>query len=180
MEQGPYRKPNVDVSASVRAIRMAAALNDRYGAIIRSRTYRDANALSIALGEANQLYPEIWVLLDEARRALADRDIDVSLYDAVRTSPAARAPAVLDMDTGFAAIVSGGDRTAMLNRAGHLAATEACSLLRAAMPQVDWEALDRAEAASLKDIDVGPPLWKKIVFYTIVGTIVAIASGSYC
>jgi hypothetical protein len=183
MEQGPYRKANVDFSHAVRSIRMAAALNERYGAVIRSRTYRDALELSNVVGEACQLYPEIWTLLDDARRELAGRGVDTSAYDAVRASPAARAPAVLDMTearwTGFAAHITGGERTATLNGGGHQAAIQACALLRAAMPQIDWEGLERAEAAALGNIDLGPPLWKKAVFYTIAGVVAALAIAGY-
>ena len=173
------------MSGVVRSIRVGAALNDRFGELLRKKRYLSDEDLSSTLGEVRQLYPEIWSNLDDARNALAGRGIAVDAYDALRSSAAARSGGVLDVEVteqtlASAALVGGGSKTAYFNGPGHAAAKQACDALRATLPDVDWEALDRAEAAEIAQFgSLGPPRWKKVVFYGIALVLIAVAVGLY-
>jgi len=174
----PYRRPSADLSNAVRSIRMAAALNERFGTVAKKTSYSSREELSNALGEARQLFPEIWSLLDSARGELANRGIDVAAYDRLRALDATRDAGVVSVDVveSAGAMLGGGVlKSAQLNHEGHAAATEACSVLRGALPQIDWEALDRAEAEEIAAMGtLGPALWKKIVFGVIAIVVAAV------
>jgi hypothetical protein len=171
----PYRQHDVDLSGAIRSIRIAVTLNERFGVIAQPKTYHSGEQLSDMLSEARQLYPEIWRHLDDARKALAQRGNVVAAYDELRGSDAARAPAILDVEAKDSAqdrlilpITGGVVKTARLNLAGHAAATEACNALRRALPDVDWQALDRAEAQEIEAIgSLRPGRWKAIMFGVI-------------
>jgi hypothetical protein len=177
---GPYRTP-AEATTVVRSIRVGAALNEQFGALLRRRIYNDPERLTSLLGEARQLYPEIWSNLDDARKALVERGVPTDRYDALRASSAARNGGVLDVQVTEqtltqAALRTGYEKTANLNAEGHAAATEACNVLRAALPHVDWEALDRAEAEELAAFgSLGPSRARKLVFYTLAGIAAAMA-----
>ncbi len=167
----------------MRSVRIGAALNDQFGELLRRKIYNNPDRLESLLGEARQLYPEIWANFDHARKALVERGLSVDAYDALRASSAARSGGVLDVELaehglGEHALSKGRrDKTAYLNAQGHAAATEACNVLRAALPQVDWEALDRAEAAELAAIgSLGPSKAKKLVVYAMAAIAVVIAA----
>lgn len=177
---GPYRTP-AEATSVVQSIRVGAALNEQFGALLRRRIYNDPERLASLLGEARQLYPEIWSNLDDARKALVERGIPTDAYDALRASSAARKGGVLDVQVteqtlAQAALRTSYEKTAYLNAEGHAAATEACNALRAALPHVDWEALDRAEAEELAAFgSLGPSRGKKLAFYTLMVIAAAVA-----
>jgi hypothetical protein len=159
-----------ELAAPVRSIRVASALADRFGSLIRVRDYRDAEQFENVLGEARQIYPAIWSNLDDARMALAARDIDLTAYDSLRAMPVAHLGGVLDVD------VDADAKAASFNSAGHAAAREACHVLRAALPSVDWAQLERDEAAQLAAFgSLGPPLWKKVVFFAFMAVLAGLA-----
>lgn len=49
-------------------------------------TLTDLNTVELRIGQAQQLYPELWRHLDEARALLAERGRDVSRFDVVRAA----------------------------------------------------------------------------------------------
>src|SRR3954454_13712429 len=67
----------------VQSIRVADALAQRFRALLQSGA-ATASELELAIGESQQIYPEIWRHLDEARTVLAARGVDVSAYDYLR------------------------------------------------------------------------------------------------
>src|SRR5690242_1144143 len=85
---------------AVRSVRVAVALCERFVELLKgpSRVTAhkqrgallgvsgDEEALSLRIGEAQQVYPEIWRHLDEARAAFAARGIDVAAYDQLRAA----------------------------------------------------------------------------------------------
>jgi hypothetical protein len=168
----PYRQSSVDFSRAIRSIRVAAALNEQYAVLARAKSYSNPDELSRVIGEARQLYPEIWANLDDARNALAERGISVAAYDELRARQATRAGGVLDVqahDKAYVPIGGGVVKSATMNVEGHALATEACNLMRRALPQVDWDALDRAEADEIAAAgSLRPARWKGVVL-SIVG-----------
>ena len=51
--------------------------------------------------------------------------------------------------------------------------------LRAAMPTVDWAALDQKDAEMLANANLGPTLGARILFYALIGILVALAVAGY-
>lgn len=183
----PYRQADVDFSRAIRSIRIAAALNEQYRVLAQPKNYRDRDELSRVLGEARQLYPEIWANLDDARNALAQRGIDVTGYDALRAHDATRAGGVLDVmavDKGRERadmMFSGGVvKSAEMNTQGHRLATEAGHVLQRALPNVDWDALDRAEADEIAAAgSLRPARWKAVVLGLIGAILIGGAAAAY-
>ena len=182
MHADPYRAQAHDFTAAVSSIRTAQALNERFGVLIRPSNTHDDEKFSSTLGEARQLYPNIWSHLDQARNDLAQRGIPVERYDALRADRAVDQGAVLDVEVEQDAFTIPGraEKTAYLNSRGHALAQQACTVLRASLPTVDWDALERADADQLAAFgSLGPPLWKKVVFYGLAGAVALIAIAGY-
>ncbi|MDQ3367059.1 MAG: hypothetical protein M3680_16670 [Myxococcota bacterium] len=142
----------------VRSIRVASTLNARYGDLLRTSTGESVDALELKIGECQQLYPEIWRHLDEARAALAASGLAVPGFDALRATERRGQLAVSNIEgtesfdaLGFA--LGGGayssSKTAEFNVEGHQKASQACRELQRALPAVDWAALDRADQAEI-------------------------------
>jgi hypothetical protein len=147
------------VDPAVRSIRVALALNERFGAILKeAASYQKVAEFELKIGEAQQIYPEIWRHLDEARAVLAQRGLVVEPYDALR---ATERPGQLAVDNiehteginvlalAFGQVEYFENKTATFNHEGHAKALHACSALMQAMPEIDWHALAREEAAEL-------------------------------
>lgn len=141
----------------VRSIRMAAALNQRFGALLRTNTGESIDAMELKIGEMNQIYPEIWRYLDEARGALVARGADVGDYDAIR---ATERPGKLGTESievtehiNPMGLIAGPlfeqTKTVTFNAEGYQKAQVAVASLKATMPEVDWVGLDRAEQAEI-------------------------------
>src|SRR5260370_425195 len=82
-----YKRRVPAVDPVVRSIRVAATLNDRFGAILREvKSIRHVRELELRIGEAQQIYPEIWRHLDEARTTLLHRGVDIFGYDKLRAT----------------------------------------------------------------------------------------------
>ncbi len=182
MHADPYRAQAHDFSSAVASIRTAQALNERLAVLIKSETTTNDEAFSNKLGEARQLYPNIWSHLDQARNELAQRGMPVERYDAIRADPSIDKGAVLDVEVANDAFTIPGraEKTAYLNSRGHALAQQACTVLRSSLPTVDWDALERADAEQLAAFgSLGPPLWKKVVFYGLAGAVALIAIAGY-
>lgn len=160
--------------------------------------------VSVAMGEAQSLYPELWANLDRARGHLRDRGVDVPVYDEAR----ARQPAaMLGVDVklrernndaieaaSWAAYLAGGVVVGLVasaaidvatsvgakqgeaNRGGLRDAQTAVSALKAAMPEVDWKQINKQEAyaAHAALTDLNRARTKKILV-GLVGVAVAVA-----
>jgi len=184
MQTESYRSNADDYTAAVASIRTAQALNERLGVLVRARETYDDERLSLELGEARQLYPTIWTHLDDARNELVRRGVPVVQYDGIRANDVIDAGAILGVEVAAdrvgLAFTGGVAKTAHLNTQGHTLATHAANALRAALPSVDWEALERADAEQLAAFgSLGPPLWKKVLFYAIAGVLVAAAVAMF-
>jgi hypothetical protein len=164
----PYRADDhADVMPAVRSLRVAAALNDRFGELARPRRYDNPEALANALGEARQIYPEIWSNLDDAHAHLGKLGTTVPEYPQLRATPAARDAGVLDVDVKEFGL-GGREKTAHVNAEGHATALAAIRALKAALPEVDWDSLDRADAREIEAVgSLRMARWKMIVLAAI-------------
>jgi hypothetical protein len=182
MHADPYRAQPHDFTAAIASIRTAQALNDRLAVLLRADTTHDGEQFSSVIGEARQLYPNIWSHLDQARNDLAQRGVSVERYDAIRADEIIDRGAILDVEiTEQALSIRGGtEKTAYLNARGHALAKQGCNVLQASLPSVDWAALERADAEQLAAFgSLGPPLWQKVVFYSLAGAIALVAIVGY-
>lgn len=151
-----------DVDPAVRSIRVAAALNDRFGAILVEVPKLDkVSEIELRIGEAQQLYPEIWRHLDEARAELVRRGAAVDDYDALRGTERPGQQAVGNIESAsmvnpvalaFGSLELVQFKSATFNAQGHAKAREACNALMQAMPDVDWHALARREDAEIAEM----------------------------
>ncbi|MFN0250980.1 MAG: hypothetical protein ACKV2T_29165 [Kofleriaceae bacterium] len=118
--------------------------------------------MELAIGESNQLYPEIWRHLDEARAEIVG-GYDTARYDALRATVLAAMGITsigyheVDWTTKYGAVLATTHRkVASFDFEGYQRAQEACKALMAAMPHIDWNELARqdvraiAEAGSLQ------------------------------
>jgi hypothetical protein len=140
-----------------RSIRVAAAIAERFQAILRSGPstgYSNDSELALRIGEAQQVYPEIWAHLDEARKQLAERDpAALAEYDNLRPQERPGSIGVSDVDLKYVYNVYGEvineTKTAKFNLDGLRRAVTAVHTLERAMPEVDWAAVVRAERQEL-------------------------------
>ncbi len=157
--------------------------------------------VSIALGEAQSLYPELWSNLDRAHLLLGERGIDVPTYDELR----ARQPATMlgvkvhtrershanDAAAMGAFLLGGvvasaavdvvgsiGAKRGEANNSGLRDSRAALDVLRNAMPDVDWKAVRGREAyeaqVALRGLSAGRT---KKTLIGVVGLAVAISLG---
>ena len=146
------------VDPAVRSIRIAATLNDRFRTIMNAPVTPTGGMaqLELSIGEAQQIYPEIWTHLDEARATLAGRGVDTTRFDTVRALEPKGSLGVSRVDltgvstsltTAALGIADEQIKSAQFNLDGHRRANLAIEALQSAMPEVDWKGLERAEAA---------------------------------
>lgn len=154
----------MSVDPVVRSVRVAVVLADRFAAILKGPDTvhsqkqvgalvgisGDQSAMSLRIGEAQQIYPDIWRHLDDARTVLATRGVDVAAYDAIRAAEGQGIGAAVEVKS----TVHGAGRhqieqqvkSANFNRAGLARAKQAIDSLVKATPEIDWVAIARAEA----------------------------------
>ena len=136
----------------VQSIRVASNLAERFGALLTPGTMT-ASELELKIGEGQQLYPEIWRHLDDARTALAEQGRDIREFDHLRKGELAilgvtEIESVQTFD--YARLRPTTIKTASFNVAGYRRALEACHALMRAMPEIDWKALAREEEREIK------------------------------
>lgn len=154
----------MNMDPAVRSVRIAVTLCDRFAELLKGPSTITARkddgalfgvsgneeALSLRIGEVQQIYPEIWRHLDEARAAFAARGIDVGGYDRIRaTEGVALGAAVEVTHQRFGGGQSAGDaitKSANFNREGHARAVKAADALMRATPDIDWAGIAKAEA----------------------------------
>lgn len=147
------------VDPVVRSIRIATTVNERLSVIYKqSSEVREAREFELLIGEAQQIYPEMWRHLDEARAALVQRGADVADYDALRAKGRPGELAVDNIETteginvlglAFGQVEYFKWKTASFNKDGQARARKACEALMRAMPDVDWAAVAREEDAQI-------------------------------
>lgn len=165
---------------AVRSIRIASTLSERFREIMNGPLLpAGVSDLELRIGEAQQIYPEVWTHLDEARAALAARGVDTKTYDMTRALEPKGALGVSRVDvTGYSssattALLGIEDQTvksAQFNIEGHRRQGIAIRALMDAMPEVDWKALERAEAAEIAAAgSLGPVSPKSALRWLVIG-----------
>jgi hypothetical protein len=176
----------MNVDPAVRSIRIAITLNERFGAILReAESDQTVAEFELKIGEAQQIYPEIWRHLDEARAALGQRGIVVEDYDALRATEQPgqlavdnieHAAAINPLALAFGQLQYAETKTATFNREGHAKASQAGDALMRAMPEVDWRTLERqeeVEIAAVGSLHAGK--WRQVVLISVIVLAVLIA-----
>jgi hypothetical protein len=174
---------------AVRSIRIASTLNDRLGAIMREAGagLRIAE-LELRIGEAQQIYPEIWRHLDEARAALATRS-EVSSgalgeFDTVRATERPGEAAVGNIEGAainsvplpFPGMQFVQGKSATFNARGHAKAGEACNALMRALPDVDWQGLAKQDDAAIAEMgSLAAAKWRNAAIATVIVIAVIVA-----
>jgi hypothetical protein len=137
---------------AVRSLRVASTLITSFRAIAASNPQSLAE-LELAIGHSQQIYPEIWRHLDAAWRTLGVNGREVAGYNELRRAELVEL-GVTDIDVGtepdYVALALGRYRersykTASFNVGGAQRARDACRALMAALPEIDWHALEQAE-----------------------------------
>ncbi|MEO8841945.1 MAG: hypothetical protein ABI591_09830 [Kofleriaceae bacterium] len=180
----------MSVDPVVRSVRVAVVLSDRFAEILKGPDTvhsqkqtgalvgisGDQTAMSLRIGEAQQLYPEIWRHLDDARTALATRGTEVAAYDAIRAAEGGGLGAAVEV---VATVHGGGQhaieqqvKSANFNRAGLARAKQAIEALVQATPEIDWVAIARAEAEDPAVVAFGRSTrlkrWTKLALLVLV------------
>ncbi len=161
---------------AVRSIRIATTLNERFRDLMHQRSSPgDGTAgLELRIGEAQQIYPEIWNHLDDARKVIAGRGGDTSVYDKIKaTQGVALGVTRVEVEDHHSFGLDGYDHTqtkeAHFNLEGFRSAHKACAALMAAMPEVDWKAVERAENQEIAAAgSLGPIDSKKTIKWVVI------------
>jgi hypothetical protein len=149
---------------AARSVRVAVALCDRFAELLKGPSQVTArkqegallgfsgnqDELSLRIGEAQQIYPEIWRHLDDARTGFAGRGIEVAGYDALRAQEGQGLGAAVDVDHKKHGVgqhaIHVHVKAANFNHVGLQRARKACNALMQATPQIDWAGIAKAEA----------------------------------
>jgi hypothetical protein len=170
------------VDTAVRSVRIAATLHERF-AVLMNRPLMPGQGMSeleLKIGEAQQIYPEIWNHLDDARKTLAGRGVSTTSYDTVRALEPKGSIGVSRVDvvnystsltTELLGITDEQVKTAQFNREGYQRAQLAIRALEGAMPTVDWLALARAESSDAAKAagSLSPINERSLVKWLVVG-----------
>jgi hypothetical protein len=179
------------VTDPVQSIRVAGALADRFRDILTGPRFLNetVSEFEVRIGEAQQIYPEIWRHLDEARAALVAAGVDTSAFDDLRRGELAQL-GVTDIDSStaidFISLFAGQlnyaqVKTAAFNVKGYKRAVAACNALMAAMPEVDWAGLARKDAQEIAAAgSLHANKWLGIIkWLAIAGVVAAVAYGIF-
>jgi len=186
------------------AVLIGETLLGQFHELIPRLTSLSPADVSVAMGEAQSLYPELWATLDRARGLLRERGVDIPRYDEARArQPAAMlgvqvhtrerseladaATMTMFLFGGVSGLVAGtaidvvgslGAKKGEANRSGLKDARTAIDALRAAMPEVDWKAVRQHEAreAAVALDDMGRARTRKLVL-GLAGVAVAVLIG---
>lgn len=161
---------------AVRSIRIATTLNERFRDLMHQRSSPgDGTAeLELRIGEAQQIFPEIWNHLDDARKVIATRGGDTATYDTIKASqgPALGVTRVEVEDhhsIGLGGYSHTQSKEAHFNLEGFRSAHKACAALMAAMPEIDWKAVERAENQEIAAAgSLGPIDSKKTIKWVVI------------
>jgi hypothetical protein len=183
-----YREGVAAPEDAVRSLRVASTLLDRYRALTATHAL-SSDELELIVGEAQQIYPEIWRHLGDARKSLTALGRDVSAFDAVRRSELVEL-GVTDIDIhselDVASLLVGRYRetvvkTVTFNAAGYSRARQGATALMAAMPEVDFAALARAEDAEIKAAgSLQASKWRNVAIAAVVLIALMILASKTC
>ncbi|HTL37736.1 MAG TPA: hypothetical protein VL326_31610 [Kofleriaceae bacterium] len=146
--------------SAVRSIRIASTLTDRFAAIVKeAATTISPDHVELLVGEAQQIYPEIWRHLDDARTELAGRGAATTYYDSLRASQHGQ-HAVKDIQSVVDPMSLNQFKSATFNEDGYTKMRTACDALMRAMPEVDWRALALADESAIAQAgSLKPSFW---------------------
>ena len=150
---------------AIRSVRVAAVLCDRFAELLKGPTIVTAHKgrgaligvkgnedeLSLRLGEAQQIYPEIWSHLDEARKAFGERGVNLAAFDQLREIErqyVGTGAAVQDKFTQYGDPMYGMQeriKKATFNEVGLARARNAIMAIQNATPNINWAAIAKAE-----------------------------------
>ena len=150
----------IDTRPSVQSILTADALIEHYVRAVenvRRSLGRDELEMSAQVADANRTYPTIWEHLDHARGLLAAEGRDTAAFDRLRAASGDTVLGVETDRTDGTDLFGGYEQTLTLhfNLRGVNRAHQASAALKQAMPDVDWEALARQQAAPVADLKGG-------------------------
>jgi hypothetical protein len=152
---------------AVRSIQIATTLVERLAELLKPRRTDGlasvvgsaaSDGLELRIGEAQQIAPEIWRHLDDARRVFVEGGIDVADYDLIRSeqNPALLATRNIDVSRklDLLGLIQGQfkiveKKSVEWDTGGLVRAVAACVALKAKRRDVDWDALERAERAQI-------------------------------
>jgi hypothetical protein len=156
----PYRARQPDNDEAVQSIGVATALIERFNAIASSGSSVNSASddLELRIGESQQIYPEIWRHLEDARRVLVANGREVGDIDALRASELQSlgvtdveitrelevTPILLGIRVRYTAT-----KAAAFNLGGIARAEAVTRALMRALPEVDWTARARAQAREI-------------------------------
>jgi hypothetical protein len=149
----PFREGRAVPEDAIRSIRVASTLIERFRALIATEPSSIAE-LELRIGESQQIYPEIWSHLDDARDVLAQQGRVVAPFDELRGREAGHLGVTnieIERKLGVGATLVGAritysaSKTASFNVGGLARAIDAAHALMATLPEVDWTGLARAE-----------------------------------
>jgi hypothetical protein len=137
----------------MQSIRVASTLLARFRAILDAAGHNPTMSdFELLIGESQQIYPEIWRHLDDAARELRTRGRDVAQFDVYRGHELVQLGVTeVEVTTrvDFAMLMMGGSnrtvKSATFNLGGLNRASAGCKALMAAMPEIDWAEVARAE-----------------------------------
>jgi hypothetical protein len=194
---------------AVRSIQIAAALARRYSELVTAddktgaafkNLYRltgigglsalgreiqqDEQALRV--GEANQIAPEIWRHLDDARTILAGRALPVAEYDSIRAGNLQTANPDVKRTLEALGLLDGDQqvmttKTLQWDMVGAVRQIAAIGVLKRTLKFVDWDALDRADAEQIAAAgSLKSNRWRNLAWATAGIVVVAgLAFGAY-
>jgi hypothetical protein len=138
----------------VQAVGVATALVRRYVALSQTTEQTD---VELVIGEARQIYPEMWRHLDEARIALGERGTDCTAYDDLRRHELQSMGVDVDITVNEyytkygAKIYESYTKSASFDIEGAHRAFAAAKILKQLMPEVDWAARAREEERVIQE-----------------------------
>ncbi|HTL34931.1 MAG TPA: hypothetical protein VL326_17500, partial [Kofleriaceae bacterium] len=179
---------------AVRSVRVAVALCDRFDELMKGPTvitaHKTRRALvgvkgnddefSLRVNQAQQIYPEIWSHLDDARKGFAARGIDMTGYDVLRENERqfVGTGAGIDMKyTEYGDPRYGYQQTekrANFNTGGLQRARLAIQALQKATSDIDWAGIAKAEdndpqAKAFRRATIIKRIWMFAILIALVG-----------
>jgi hypothetical protein len=138
----------------VQAVGVATALVRRYVALSQTTEQTD---VELVIGEARQIYPEMWRHLDEARIALGERGTDCTAYDQLRRHELQSMGVDVNITVNEyytkygTKIYESYTKSASFDIEGAHRAFAAAKILKQLMPEVDWAARAREEERVIQE-----------------------------
>jgi hypothetical protein len=180
---------------AIQSIGVAEALIERLAAIVRAQkagvtllSAEEADELSLRIGEAQQIAPEVWRHLDAARATLPDEAPGAAAYDEVRALQDGANLATTSIDASqhldYLGIVAGPLGTISFKSVTWdsrmiLRAVVACAALKSARPDVDWARIERTDRETIAAAgSLQTARWKALAkVVAVLGVVLALVTG---